>query len=106
MLHHQGAICSISWSYDGQQLAAGTADGTIVVWSASTGGVLVSYVHEGPVATVAFSPTAQQLASVSASELALWSCDAQTVFKDTVSDHWPLWRSTDTEVLRAMCYRV
>ena len=86
MLHHQVAICSISWSCDGQQIAVGTADGTILVWCADTGGVLVSYAHEGPVATVAFSPTAQRLASASAGELALWSCDAQTVFKDMVSD--------------------
>jgi hypothetical protein len=51
------------------------------------------------VATVAFSPTAQRLASVSAGELALWSCDAQTVFKDTVSDVWPLWHGRNTGLL-------
>lgn len=56
-----------------------------MVWLAATGGVLVSYAHDGPVAAVAFSPAAPQLASVSAGELALWSSDSHTVFKDTVS---------------------
>lgn len=59
-------------------------DGMVIVWSADTGNVLVSYAHDGPVAAVAYNPTVPRLASVSNGELALWSPDSHTIFKDAV----------------------
>ena len=82
---------SVSWSNVGQHLAAGAADGVVIVWSTFSGEPLVSYAHDGGPVALAFSPTGPQLASVSAGELALWSPDSHMVFKDAVSS-WAGWR--------------
>lgn len=48
------------------------------------GAALVSFLHDGAVAGVAFSPTAPQLGTACGRELALWSPESHMVFKDQV----------------------
>ncbi len=44
----------------------------------------MSFLHDGVVAGVAFSPAAPQLATACGQELALWSPESHMVFKDQV----------------------
>ncbi len=83
----QVPVTSVSWSNDGQHIAAGAEDGNVIVWAAETGEVLLGYAHAGAAAAVAFSPGWPTLASASAGELALWTPASHMVFKDVVRRH-------------------
>lgn len=61
---HQGAIRSISWSFDGRRLVSAGNDMKARVWDVSTGKVLVTYHgHTTGIHTVAWSPRGLLIAS-------------------------------------------
>jgi WD40 repeat protein/serine/threonine protein kinase len=65
---HAASVSSVAFSSDGQRLASGSADRTVIIRDAATGQArLVLRGHTGPVWGVAFSPDGERLASVGAS---------------------------------------
>ncbi len=61
---HTGAVLSVAWSPDGQQLATCSTDKTVRVWDTPTGRCTNTLqAHTGAVWSVAWSPDGQQLAT-------------------------------------------
>ena len=74
-LEHKDAVNSIAFSPDGQLLASGSKDGTIVLWNPLTGKKIRSLTgHNDSVYSVAFSTDGRMLASVSEDgKIILWN---------------------------------
>lgn len=73
-----GAVLSVAFSPDGEQLAVGGTDGKIYIWQMATGQQVVTLAsHQGLVRSIAFSPQGDMLASGSDDQtVCLW--DVQT----------------------------
>jgi WD40 repeat protein len=72
---HTNWVRNLAFSPDGQTLASGSADGTIILWDAATGQPIGQPLtgHTAEVRSVAFSPDGQTLASGSADQtIILW----------------------------------
>ncbi|RDA84734.1 hypothetical protein CP532_5239 [Ophiocordyceps camponoti-leonardi (nom. inval.)] len=55
-------LLGVSWNPDGKRIAAGSADGTVLVWSTDTGKLLYKLPgHKGAVNCVDFSPTEEPI---------------------------------------------
>jgi WD40 repeat protein len=65
VFEHDGPILRFAWNPDGQQLAAGTARGSVRLWDLRQPNRSTSYTHDGPIGAVAFSPDGTLLASAS-----------------------------------------
>src|SRR5215510_10552671 len=77
---------SVSWSPDGQRVAAGSADRCVRIWNVTTGAVehLLDG-HQASVRSVAWSPDGRQLASGSRDQtVRLWEATG-------VRTHFPKW---------------
>ncbi|EUC54986.1 WD40-repeat protein (notchless protein), related protein, partial [Rhizoctonia solani AG-3 Rhs1AP] len=73
---HNHEVRSIAFSPNGQLLASGSADGSLMIWDAGTGEGLFDALtgHFGSVSSIAFSPDGTQVASGSSDEtIRLWS---------------------------------
>ena len=61
---HTDTVYSVAFSPDGQTLASGSADNTIILWDATTGQYKQTLIgHKRAVYSIAFSPDGQTLAS-------------------------------------------
>ena len=64
LVGHTDTIYSVAFSPDGQTLASGSADNTIILWDATTGQYKETLIgHKRAVYSIAFSPDGQTLAS-------------------------------------------
>src|SRR5215510_14987587 len=74
---------SISWSPDGQRVAAGSADRCVWIWNVTTGAVEhLLEGHQDSVWSVAWSPNGQQLASGSLDQtVRLWEASSGRVLR-------------------------
>jgi WD domain, G-beta repeat len=99
-LNHNDAIFSVAFSPDGKRLAAGSHDGTVKLWDASTGEELRTLKgHSDSVRSVAFSPDGKRLATGSHDGTAkLWDTstgEELRTLKGHSSDIWPVAFSPD-----------
>ena len=61
---HQGAVTRLSFSPDGQTLASGSDDGTLILWDSQTRKAThILRGYEGPIIAVAFSPDSRTVTS-------------------------------------------
>ncbi|EMD37410.1 hypothetical protein CERSUDRAFT_49856 [Gelatoporia subvermispora B] len=67
MSGHTGVVMSVAFSPDGTRIASGSRDGTVRIWDARTGDMLMDPLegHDNTVTCVAFSPDGTQIASCS-----------------------------------------
>ncbi|NJM26382.1 MAG: hypothetical protein HC859_13770, partial [Bacteroidia bacterium] len=64
IVHHTASVAAVAFSHDGQWVATGSADSTIVLWHyPAFEKVHVLRGHQGQVSTLAFSPDGSTLAS-------------------------------------------
>ena len=64
LVGHTDTVYSVAFSPDGQTLASGSADDTIILWDATTGEYKETLIgHKRAVYSIAFSPDGQTLAS-------------------------------------------
>jgi WD40 repeat protein len=75
---HQGPVNTIVLSPDGFRLASGSDDGTVRIWSLSTGAEVLRLEQGGPVGCIAFSPDGQWIAAGTDSRrdtVRIWNAD-------------------------------
>lgn len=88
---HTSWVRSLAISPDGQTLASGSDDGTIKLWSLSTGQLLYTLTgHAGIVFSVTFNPSGQILASGSQDRIIkLWDLHSRQLLRTLESHtHW------------------
>jgi WD40 repeat protein/serine/threonine protein kinase len=67
-------VCSVAASRDGSRIAAGGFDGTVLIWNADSGKLLIRLAGSDIVHAVAFKPDAQQIAAACADGIIrVWS---------------------------------
>jgi WD40 repeat protein len=96
-------VCSVAFSPDGRQLAAGGADGQIRLWQLSDGSLQRAFGgHKNQITAVAFSPDGKTLASVGGVEsdpLIRWGMSAgNSAAKGIIR----LWRVSDGALLHTV----
>jgi WD40 repeat protein len=87
---HVGSVSSAAFSPDGQVLAAGGLDTSIILWSVANGEQVTTPLkgHKAAVTTVAFSPNGNLLASGGwDSNVVLWELDTYQPISPTLSGH-------------------
>ncbi|MEL6494316.1 MAG: TIR domain-containing protein [Cyanobacteria bacterium J06623_7] len=73
---HYGAVLGVAFSPDGQLIASGSSDNTVILWQHNGSPVKVLAGHQGSVDTVIFSPNSQLIATASADRtIKLWRRD-------------------------------
>ncbi|GMH36992.1 hypothetical protein BSKO_04865 [Bryopsis sp. KO-2023] len=81
---HKDAVYCVDYAANGKRFASGGADATIIIWTNKGEGVL-KYSHNDSIQALAYSPTAHQLASGTATDFGLWSAEQKSVAKHKVT---------------------
>ena len=79
---HAYPVTSVAFSPDGKRITSGCLDGTVKVWSASSGHEAIALAgHNGAVNSVAFSPDGQRIASGSEDRtVKVWDATSGVLF--------------------------
>ena len=85
---HTLRVCSVAFSPDGNRIVSASHDGTIRVWDAETGEVVVGPLVEGFVISVAFSPHGNRIVSVSDDRtIRVWDAETGEVVLGPLRGH-------------------
>lgn len=101
---HKDVVYCVACSKDGLRFASGSADKTVVIWSAKREGLL-RYNHKDAIQALAYNPVLNSLASISDSDFGLWTLDQANVVKHDlpakgICADW----SPDGQLLAIGCY--
>lgn len=77
---HKEAVYCVAYAKDGLRFASGSADKTVVIWSAKREGLL-RYNHRDPIQFLAYNPVLNSLVSITDSDFGLWTLDQSNVVK-------------------------
>lgn len=80
---HKEAVYWVAYSKDGLRFASGSADKTVVIWSAKREGLL-RYTHKDPIQFLAYNPVLNSLASITDTDFGLWTLDQSNVSKHEI----------------------
>lgn len=96
-------LSNLSWSFDGNILAAGVEDGTIMLWDVRTGELIQRlWQHPTQVKNISWSPSSKYLAScISSYYTRIWDIKDGTcqIFKEEISSVESIAWSTDETML-------
>ncbi|KAF4109566.1 intraflagellar transport protein 122 homolog isoform X2 [Onychostoma macrolepis] len=81
---HKDTVYCVAYAKDGKRFASGSADKSIIIWTAKLEGIL-KYTHNDSIQCVAYNPVTHQLASCSSGDFGLWSPEQKSVSKHKVS---------------------
>ncbi|HEY0756633.1 MAG TPA: protein kinase [Ktedonobacteraceae bacterium] len=81
---HSASVTSLSWLSDGSQLASGSLDQTVRLWSTANGTLTRTIQTSSSVNVLAWSPDGSQLATGQANHsLVLWSASGSMIKRET-----------------------
>ncbi|KAJ7439640.1 hypothetical protein B0H11DRAFT_566024 [Mycena galericulata] len=87
---HTDAVCSVTFSPNGEQIVSGSSDHTICIWDSETGAPLGRRLtgHTNCVYSVAFSPDGKHIASGSSDHtVRIWDSETRTVLGQPLTGH-------------------
>ena len=107
LTEHSSPVKSMEFSPDGETLATGSTEGTIILWKADSGQSIATLVyHEDDVEMLTFSPSGKMLASCHAShKVFIWDLASGKVkhtLQSDVSTIFSLTFSLDEKVLKTI----
>jgi WD40 repeat protein len=96
---HSSPVWSVTFSFDGKQIASGSDDKTVRLWDAVTGALLQTLEgHSSSFSSVAFSPDGKQVVSGSYdSTVQLWNALTGTPSKMSNQSTWGRMRFSNEE---------
>jgi len=86
---HRGAIVSLTFSHDGNQLLTGSRDATARIWNLDSGRVLTLSGHRRGVTAARFSPNDRLVATASSDhDIRLWSARTGSLVRPVLRAHF------------------
>ncbi|XP_067012221.1 intraflagellar transport protein 122 homolog [Anabrus simplex] len=77
---HRDTVYCVCYAKDGKRFASGSADKSVIIWTAKLEGVL-KYSHNDAIQCLAYNPISHHLASCAISDFAFWSAEQKAVQK-------------------------
>ncbi|KAF7363067.1 WD40 repeat-like protein [Mycena venus] len=84
---HEGPVCCVAFSHDGERIVSGSRDKTVRVWNSKTGALLVEPIqHDENLMSVAFSPDGEHIVS-GGNDIVVWNSRTGTLVAGPFRGH-------------------